>query len=482
MDRDSTQLVQGFMEASGIYFPAHSMADNLYSKKSKNDVPQSITQLNQFRRNETRRIACYTGTDYDIDLNSSQITFLNDLPKTSVLGKKERSFDLDTLNYLLNQEAPEKELNIVTWVIGRSPPTSEQKKFRALMQQQRSRKKASSVLLIILAAEQRYDVNNTEKDMLTKIADPFADFLNWYHDSLQSVDPNKKDNESDSASVIEAGLCSPFTIASNLGILPSKDVNAKVAVLHYISWAEVMAKAYQLDDVERQRLRLRSQEDQQKKNDITKNSKVGQQTLDEVDLDTSIEFADSQLPSILSLKEVLMRIFSVEVAEKIIGQKVEDWMPDEDTTHDERTSETGKSTASQHVNDDETGMSAMISHSLDFKSSDDRRSSTGKVNAQILAHMKQLMRGNDDYSDDGQSVASNIKIDRGASPHFAAKQEMITEIKSFHELNKIKVRFDEEIQNFMQRQIDDQLATFLLAFDYDDKEYVEYEGKLRPNF
>jgi hypothetical protein len=452
------------MEASGIYFPAQQMIDSVQVKRNKSDVPQSINQINQFRKNETRRIACYTGTDYDIELHPTQLSFLSDLPKTSISGKKDRSFDLDTLHFLLNEKVGEKELNIVTWVLGRSPPTSEQKKFRALMSQHLWHEKHPSVLLIILAAEQRYDVTNTDKDMLSKIADPFADFLNWYNDSLQPPE-TKKDDESESG---DASKNIAFHIASTLGILPVKDVHAKVAVLHYVTWAEIMARSYQLDDIERQRLKMRrDQEDQQN---------MGKA---EHDADSNLNpLSDSQLPTVMSLKEILMSIFSVEVAEKILGQRVEDWLPgeSEDMLNDGKSQRFDGSNISQR---DVEVMSGTSHVENEIRSATDQ-SSVGKINAQVLAHMKQYIRVNDNPSEDGHSVTSHAKIDRDKSPHFVAKKDLIKEIKSFHELNKIKDRFDTEMQALMKRQLDDQLATFLLAFDYNDEEYQEYEGKLRP--
>ncbi len=476
------------MEASGIYFPAQHLLDASLSKRNKQNIPQSISQLNHFRKNETRRIACYTGTDYKVDLSPSDLSYLNDLPKTSIVGKKERSYDLDTLYHLLNQGCTEKQLNIVSWVLGRSPPTSEQKKFRALIASQLTKEKLSSVLLIILAAEQRYDVSNTDKDMLSKIADPFADILNWYQDSV-NMSNSSKENVSVSNSGTTGNPDIAYKTASNLEILPTNPERAKVAILHFVSWAEVMAKAYQRDDIARQRLKMRREQEDQRKNQAIK--QLNSSPVDDIELSSGMEAEDSQLPTILSLKRVLMDIFSVEVAEKIIGQKVEDWWIDESNITIE--SESGKvdgSSVSHPLNNshvDDLAMSLTISQSLDHANKqsltdDHKSSSTGKINAQILAQMKHLMLGNENVcSDDGHSESTPSKQDNENSPHFSAQLKNIIEIKSFHELNKIKVRFDEEMLVLMRRQISDQLATFMLAYDYNDEEYQEYNGKLPPS-
>jgi hypothetical protein len=288
------------------------------------------------------------------------------------------------------------------------------KKFKSLLKEHVDSKNKQAVLLVILASEHRYDFSDKDTEPLKIVADPFLSLINAYTDGLLSLTTGGNNNASNQRRVKSTGL------AYLNDKLRKIETDNRVSLLHFVSWAEVMAKSY-IADFENNRIRRTAQS-------------------------TSDDHPNNQLPTMLSLKETLESIFTIDATQRILQY---------------------------NANDNSDSPSALVSSSVDASEQEFDKRLPKKSKAQEYQELKQqkslktfalqMTNGVKTTLFHKTEKKYELKLETPLQSPDEEKDELMNsfEIQDFKELNEIKQRFEKEIIALLNLQLKDALSKIM---------------------
>ena len=358
----------------------------------------------------------------------------------------------------MNSKNPNsKTINLVVWLLGKCPSREDMEKISLLMEFQATKPIGNSALLVVLAAEPRYDLEyaNTESGtalLMKALGHPFEPLLQCY----QKVEKRSKQKyrESMAASKIR-----------NFGFEMTR-----LKLIHFMTWSEVMAQAYELDDEH-----LEQQHQQQMKSEGIHFFDITAQAKSILPPTTSskpeIIPESNSIPTVGSLRKVLADFLPAEVMDIVLRSE-------EDSEISTKRGNSGGSGGGKGGFQDEEGQSDSEDNSVTEEGSE----ADDGVNGMMNAMTKSVRLAGDFLSLAWASGSTGSPVGKSATtaetrqsainrrrskPHRDATDEKrksstsskkehvkdMNQVRSFKQVSDMKVRFDREMKILMKVRI-----------------------------
>jgi len=237
-----------------------------------------------------------------VDVHSIEVLLSRSVKNTpTMISQSENTSNLKT-----EKQSGNKEANLVIWILGNCPNEEDLQKASMLMNFQAHRPIGNSALLIILAAEPRNDLDLRPEDgnhLLESIGNLFDPILHCYQKAIKTAKQTLREQSAMQNS------------------LKSIEIN-RLHLIHFVSWSEVMARAYRIDDDDAQQSKELLNEAGLLLEKSTGLRTQGSQKVTEGvgDYDT----VTSSIPSIHALSKVLLSFMPSEVVEVVLQPEEEE--------------------------------------------------------------------------------------------------------------------------------------------------------------
>lgn len=448
------ELIQGFLEASIAYLPLINIkkpkrnAEDLLSMSMSTRTIVTDAGTKSSDQSSTRRIASYTGSEYEADLSEAELLHL--MPEFCKRGIRSMdNHDLNTLEALLMAPNNTPHVNVpIVWILGRSPPLQQMRHFADILDKFYTSMRTDKSLIIILAPEHRYDFYSVSTEKLGElhmIAEPFKELITVFNHVKHQHQPSPTSH-----------LLSEKRMSQHQA---SNDNPQNVHLLWYRNWSEVMAAAY-LDD--QMKIMSRSQKLDPRHMNKLKSRKLPTMSSLKAKMKIAFQHNPHIIKTVLGEDETNI--------DQLIRQVNKEEYRNKNEIDDEVSSVGSAAQAAGGIGLGlRSSMSAAFSQVANVRKSVADAANAAKNVAKMAGSLAGNMLGNvlggnanDDESDEDKDDGFDIR--------------------DFKQLNAIKERFDHEIRLQFQRNLKDMLAkTLTKAAGHEEQVKQEKRGGVHVN-
>lgn len=313
--------MKGFLEAVVLYQP---LLIHPTSKYFKEDLPydedrqvlQRTTSIledgttmassKEGRMNSTRFFTSYVDSGLRQD-NNSKLFWDKITPHRHLLhGAPYIAYDVETVFLLLHEEPPhEKACNFVVWIISKAPSHKMFGNIEKVLEYQYNSKR-NVALLIVLAAEYRVDIREDDVASLMMVAQPFQRFITFYEARMYELEMAAKDKNNGR----NLGNVSRYTPKA----FKKQIRRPRIKLCHWLSFSEVLSKAYILGANFRKREILGM--------DLTQSTqaKIINGVLSDNSTHSEVNAVTSTVPSYQLVREVLEDYLTADATTRVLGK------------------------------------------------------------------------------------------------------------------------------------------------------------------
>ena len=464
-------------------------------------------EVMSFRQLELRKQLCYIDSGNTLSSSGKSFSFWSGMSPTEVWTKmasrlrplvfcghprRSNSVDVHAIEMLLSRSMADmsllqtgssgdsKTVNLVVWFLGDCPNQEDLEKIALLMEFQATRPIGNSALLIILAAEPRYDLEDNnghmkeeaKNNLLKALGHPFDPLIQCYQRAIRKAKQIYRENHHDSLTEIR-----------------------RLNLIHYQTWPEVMALAFERDAELQRKAAAESINSTNSNNhnsdghadsllpslgwgvqlegiltsQIQNTGKEKEAALASGSKDGASLSEASSSPSVEALRAVLLEFIPEEVVERILFDseeidQISNATSSGKTPTKEEAVEDSASESSESTHREDTDISGAVLNAMaksvrlagDFFASAFKATTFTNEQAaddEAAAALQKKRRSSDDNNTNNIND-NNIKPRKGGKRKSARGNGNVgQQIQSFKQLRAMKARFDVEMRILLSSKV-----------------------------